>query len=89
YQKAEWRMGLAFNGCKNITVEGVRIESTGGDGIYLGTTNQQQYCQHIRIKDVVCSDNHRQGLSVIGADDLVIENSVFANTWGTVPASGI
>lgn len=89
YKKAEWRMGLSFNGCTNVRVEGVRIESSGGDGIYVGTTGKQEYCKDMVIKDVVCHDNHRQGISVIGAENLTIENSVFANTWGTAPGAGI
>ena len=89
YKRAEWRMGLSFNGCTHILVEGLRIESSGGDGIYIGTTGQQQYCKDVTIRDVTCFDNHRQGISVIGAEDLLIENSRFANTWGTAPGAGI
>lgn len=89
YAKAEWRMGLCFSGCTNVRIEGLRIESSGGDGIYIGATGQQPYCKDVVIRDVVCWDNHRQGISVIGADNLLIENSVFANTWGTAPGAGI
>ncbi|MDZ4858855.1 MAG: right-handed parallel beta-helix repeat-containing protein [Candidatus Hydrogenedentes bacterium] len=89
YEKAEWRMGLTFSGCTNVRVEGLRIESTGGDGIYIGTTGTQEYCKDVVIREVTCFDNHRQGISVIGAENLLIENSVFANTWGTAPGAGI
>lgn len=89
YEKAEWRMGLAFNGCTNVRIEGLRIESSGGDGIYIGSTKHQPYCKDVVIRDVVCWDNHRQGISIIGAENLLIENSVFANTWGTAPGAGI
>jgi polygalacturonase len=89
YEKAEWRMGLRLDGCTNIEVLGLRIESSGGDGIYIGTTGQQQYCKDVIIRDVVCYDNHRQGISVIGAENLLIENSTFASTWGTAPSAGI
>lgn len=89
YEKAEWRMGLSFNGTENIEVLGLRIESTGGDGIYIGTTGQMEYCKNVVIRDVVCHDNHRQGMSVIGADNLLVENCVFSNTWGTAPSAGV
>ena len=88
YERAEWRMGLSFNGCTNVLIEGLRIESSGGDGIYIGTSTQP-YCKDVVIRDVVCFDNHRQGISVIGAENLLIENSVFSNTWGTAPSAGI
>ena len=34
-------------------------------------------------------DNHRQGLSVISAENLLVENCVFSNTDGTPPEAGI
>ena len=89
YEKAEWRMALALRGCKEIRVEGLRLESSGGDGIYLGATGNLPYCEDVVIRDVVCDDNHRQGLSVIGAVNLLVENCAFSNTSGTGPAAGI
>jgi len=41
------------------------------------------------IRDVICHDHHRQGISVIGAVNLLIENTVMSNTRGTGPAAGI
>jgi len=89
YEKAEWRMGLNFVGCRRIRAEGVRIESSGGDGIYIGATAKLPYCADVVIRDVVCHDNHRQGISVISAVNLLIENCVLSNTGGTAPQAGI
>jgi hypothetical protein len=38
---------------------------------------------------VLCDNHYRQGISVISADGLLVENSIFANTWGTPPSSGV
>jgi len=89
YEKAEWRMTLDFAGCRNVYVEGVRLESSGGDGIYLGCTEELPYCADVVIRDVVCDDHHRQGISVIGAENLLIENCVLSDTGGTAPRAGI
>jgi len=89
YKKAEWRMGLSLRGCSNMVVEGIRIESSGGDGIYIDGGGKRRFCENIVIRDVTCYDNHRQGMSVISAENLLIENCVFANTWGTAPAAGL
>ena len=89
YQKAEWRMALDLSGCRRICVEGLSLESSGGDGIYLGATGNLPYCEDVVIRDVVCHDNHRQGISVIGAVNLLIENCVLSNTDGTAPQAGI
>ena len=89
YEKAEWRMGLDFTGCERIRVEGLRIESTGGDGIYIGATKNKPYCKDVVIRDVTCHDNHRQGISVITAENLLIENCTLTGTGGTAPEAGI
>jgi hypothetical protein len=49
----------------------------------------QPYNKNILIRDVTCENNYRQGISVISATDLRIENCVFKNTWGTAPEAGI
>ena len=89
YEKAEWRTPLSLLGCTNVKVYGLTLRDSGGDGIYLGNTRKQQYCKDVVIKDVVCDNNYRQGISVISVDGLVVEHCVFANTWGTPPSSGV
>jgi len=90
YAKAEWRMVLKLLSCKRITVLGLNLESSGGDGIYIGVSGDEQpYCEDIVIRDVTCYDNYRQGISVISAVNLLVENCVLANTWGTPPGAGI
>ena len=89
YTKAEWRMGLALRGCQSVLVEGLNIESSGGDGIYIDGGSGRRFCKDITIRNVKCDDNHRQGMSVISADGLLVEGCTFSNTWGTAPAAGV
>jgi len=89
YSKAEWRMTLDVSGCRRVRIEGLRLEGSGGDGIYLGATGKQPYCEDVVIRDVVCHDHHRQGISVISAVNLLIENCTLSNTGGTAPQAGI
>ena len=35
YEKAEWRMTLAIRGCVNVSVEGLTLRDSGGDGVYV------------------------------------------------------
>lgn len=89
YTKSEFRHVIRLLGCKNINILGLRLESSGGDGICLNRGKRHQPCQNVLIRDCICDDNHRQGISVISADTLMIENCVLSNTKGTLPAAGI
>ncbi len=89
YAIAEWRHGLRFMGCKRIDVAGLRIESSGGDGIYIGRSSTSRGCEDVVIRDCVCHDNHRQGISVVDGSNLLVENCVFSATKGTGPSAGI
>ena len=96
YAHSEDRHALALYGCSDITIIGLLITSSGGDGIYLtgltspgGSDNLMGYCRHIVLDSVVCDDNYRQGMSVISVVGLHVVNSTFSNTNGTPPAAGV
>lgn len=89
YKKSEWRHGINIKSSENIVIENVSIVSTGGDGIYLGCARKGVTNKNVRISRVICDDNNRQGISVITAENLLIEDTVMKNTIGTAPESGI
>ena len=89
YDKAEWRMGIAIHGGKNVLIEGMRIESSGGDGIYFDPGTKRKWSEDCTVRNVTCYDNHRQGISVISARNLLIEGCSLSGTSGTAPESGI
>ena len=84
YLKGEWRHGLALYRCRGVTVEGLTVEDSGGDGICLGNG-----AKDIVIRDVTALRNHRQGISICDAENVLIERSTFAETAGTPPSAGI
>ncbi|MDD4101768.1 MAG: right-handed parallel beta-helix repeat-containing protein, partial [Kiritimatiellae bacterium] len=89
YVKAEWRHVLNIRSSANIKVYGLTLAESGGDGIYLGVARRGLTNLDIHIKDVVCDKNYRQGISVISAENLLIEDTVMRDTAGTPPAAGI
>ncbi len=89
YSKAEWRMVLNILSSKNINVYGLTLALSGGDGIYLGVSKPGVPPENVLIKDVICDRNYRQGISVISARHLRIENTIMRDTAGTPPAAGI
>ena len=89
YEKAEWRMTLAIRGSKNVTVAGLTLEDSGGDGIYVNGSKERSYSEDVHLRDIVCNNHYRQGISIISAENLRVDNCSFSNTWGTPPCSGV
>ncbi len=89
YQKAEWRHVLSLRSSSNVRVYGLTLADSGGDGIYLGVAQKGVTNTNVHIKDVVCVNNYRQGVSVISAENLLMENVVMKDTGGTAPMAGI
>ena len=89
YEHAEWRHVLSLRGCSDVLVEGLTLAESGGDGIYLGAGRHGQPNRNIVIRHVVCLNNYRQGVSVITAENLLLENVVMRGTRGTPPEAGI
>ncbi len=89
YTHAEWRHALSIRSSSNIKVLGLTFADSGGDGIYLGTATPGVTNKNVEIRDVTCIRNYRQGISVITAEDLLIENTVMRDTAGTPPMAGI
>ena len=99
YTPSEWRHALdiqAYVGMpvENIVIKGIHFEKSGGDGICIsgisGYPNSDPVQpKNILIQDVVCDDNHRQGISLTGGENVKIMNSVLQNTRGTAPEAGM
>ncbi len=89
YPKAEWRMTFAIRGSKNVNVSGLTLKDSGGDGIYVNGSKERRYSEDVVLRDIVCDNHYRQGVSVISAENLIVENCTFSNTWGTPPCSGL
>jgi len=92
YEKAEWRHCISIHGSQNIKIYGLRLANSGGDGIYIGRgigKDSLPNSDNIHIKDVIFDNNYRQGISIISASNLLIENCVLQHTSGTPPQAGI
>lgn len=92
YAKSEQRHGLNIWCGVDITVKGLTIDNSGGDGIMTGgleSGTAATRTRRVHIKEVTSSNNHRQGISVISAVGLLVEDSTFRDTNGTAPEAGV
>ena len=78
---AEGRAALTLMTCSNVTVSGLTLANTGGDGIYLGDAIGS-YSSNVAITNVITDGAGRNGLSVISVDGLTVTGCTFKNTQG-------
>jgi len=83
YNHSEFRFGIAVYSSSQVRVLGLNVSSTGGDGIYLEDVHD------VYVKDCFLVDNFRQGMSVISAENLTVEDTVLSGTSGTWPKCGL
>eukprot|EP01043_Picozoa_sp_COSAG02_P065280 COSAG02_NODE_9800_length_2108_cov_1.418616_1_plen_396_part_00 len=84
YNFTEHRHAISAQGVQGLSLFSLRIESSGGDGIDLSAN-----LVDIEIRNVIATDNYRQGMSVISAVNMLVQDCVFARTRGTAPESGV
>lgn len=96
YLDGEWRHAIALWDTRRVVIRGLRIERSGGDGVFVGGSWAQgkahRPAEQIVIEDCAFVDHRRQGVSVISARGLVIRRCSFTDigaTWGTDPMAGI
>ncbi len=85
---SESRMILSFASCKNIEISGLTLKDSGGDGIYLGASGANG-CADVTVRDIVVDNPLRNGLSVIGVKNLLVEDCLFKNSSDGLINDGI
>ena len=101
YKHSEFRMGLILVDSVDITISGLTISDTGGDGIFIGGGVPCRFpgdhrcapgspgCLRVHIADCVLRNAYRNAMSVISAVDLLVERTQFVGTNGTNPKAGL
>ena len=82
---------IAFFGGKNLTVRDVYAKNMYFDGIYVRASDvndSNTYPERVLIDNVVCDACGRNGTSIIGANGITVQNSLFKNTVGD-PGAGL
>ena len=92
--KGESGHGISILGCKNVVLKDMFIASNWGDGIYLGTwydSGAKIYTgnKKITVKRCEITDNRRNNISIIDADNVTIERCYISDAHGTAPQCGI
>ena len=84
----EHRHGIDVRSCSDVYIHDLTTIRHKGDGVYVGALGAAG-CSQVRMERVVCSENHRQGMSVTAVDGFVATDCLFTLTSGTNPAAGV
>lgn len=84
----QWGMGINIISSSNIQIYEPFIVDNWGDGIYLGNRSKGDNT-NVTISGGLLDNNRRNGISVISASNLYIEDVYITNTFGTLPMAGI
>lgn len=93
--EGEWGHGIKCSGAKNVTIKNLQCNYFWGDGIDLierDYRHQNMYCDNIKITNVKCFHNRRQGMSIEAAHNILVTNCEFAYTGNpktTAPSAGV
>lgn len=88
--EGEWGHGIQVRGSSRVTLRDLHADNCWGDGIYVGSADQEAVpSEDVVISHVVCRGNRRQGLSICGARNVRVLDSEFSGTAGTSPQFGI
>ena len=86
------RSNLDFIRCKRIIVRNVVSKNSMMDGMSLGSGSLTKYNEDVLIEQCVFNNNHRQGISIEGATNVVVKDtecSYNGTGKGILPKSGI
>jgi len=88
-ETGEWGHGIFIADSENIIIDGTAVYDCWGDGIYVGTYTEVGYAQSVVIKNFSIDNCRRNGISVISAKQLTIQDGDITNIDGADPQCGI
>lgn len=83
----EWRHSFGLYQAESFLIEGVTIENSGGDAIYI--TGVDEPSRDVSIVNVTVNGARRQGISVISVDGLRVRGFACSDVHGRYPMAGI
>jgi len=90
YRPAEWRHTLMLWEAHGVRIRNLTMLESGGDCVMIGYDIPGfRPSTGITLSDLTCERHYRQGISIDSATDVLVERSVFRETFGTAPMGGV
>lgn len=88
-ESGEWGHGIQVLGSNQIKIANVIISDCWGDGIYVGSSPEQNHCGDVIIEKFDIRNCRRNGITVISGRLVTIRDGIIMDTNGTDPQSAI
>lgn len=82
--EGEWGMGVNIVSANNCQLSGLTIQDCWGDCIYIGSS-----CSSITLSNMNLFNGRRQGISITGGSDILAQDIVIKDVFGTAPGYAI
>lgn len=89
YINGEWRHVIRLRGCTDVVIDNLVLRDSGGDGLTIGRSEKKLFSEKIYVSRIKSINNKRQGVSIVSAQDVWIQDSEFRDTKGTFPGAGV
>ena len=80
----EYGYGVLVIGATNVVIQDITATDMWGDGFNIANASK-----NTKVCSVVADNNRRQGISIVSANGAVVQDSIFKNSNGVLPQSGI
>lgn len=87
--EGEWGYGIFIADSNNVTLNDCKTSDLWGDGINLFSLKEYSGNKNIYINRCTCTNNRRQGMSIESGVNVVVTDSKFLYTNGTLPTAGV
>lgn len=87
--EGEWGHGINITGSDRVHIADIAISDCWGDGIYIGSNKEKNYCRDVIVESFTIDNCRRNGITVISSQLLTIRDGTISNTNGTNPQSAI
>ncbi len=89
YKAGEYRHCLYIIGSADVSVKGVTCVDAGGNGVYIGASDNKAYSENISLEDVKVENSIAPGLDLVSGKNVLVRRCRFAHSNGHATAAGI
>ncbi len=79
YQPGGHRHTVNIFNSQNVLVQNLTLMSSGGDGVYVGSSGTGEGAKNVTLDRLICEDHHRLAIAVTGAENLLLKDINFTN----------